>query len=65
MVRGTANQYDAPSRYVAYRLGSVVVAVDYRLAPGGQARQKATEHLGLSQVFKRRRATPGSRALLG
>ncbi|MFD2934779.1 hypothetical protein [Spirosoma flavum] len=32
---------------------------------GGQARQKATEHLGLSPVFKRRRATLGSQALFG
>lgn len=33
MVRGTADQYDAQSRYFAHRLGCVVVAVDYRLAP--------------------------------
>ena len=33
MVRGTADQYEAQSRYFAYRLGCVVVALDYRLAP--------------------------------
>lgn len=33
MIRGTADQYDAQSRYFAHRLGCVVVVVDYRLAP--------------------------------
>lgn len=33
MVRGTADQYSAQSRYFAHRLGCVVVVVDYRLAP--------------------------------
>lgn len=33
MVRGTADQYEAQSRYFAYLLGCVVAAIDYRLAP--------------------------------
>lgn len=33
MVMGTADQYDAQSRYFAHRLGCVVVTVDFRLAP--------------------------------
>ena len=33
MVRGTADQYDAQSRYFAHLLGCVVVVIDYRLAP--------------------------------
>ena len=33
MVRGTADQYEAQSRYFAHLLGCVVVAIDYRLAP--------------------------------
>ncbi|NVO86318.1 alpha/beta hydrolase [Hymenobacter terrestris] len=33
MVRGTADQYEAQSRFFAHRLGCVVVVLDYRLAP--------------------------------